>query len=959
MRAVISFLFKSGWLPGLLLLFSLHAAAQNTRVSGVVQDQARNALAGASIFLFSVDSSLADQGSTNRKGAFDLSVRPGEYRLRIRYLGFADYEQAIRVGTSDLNVGVLRLTEKNAMLNPVDVKEDAPATVLKGDTTEFNSKAFKTNPDATAEDLLAKMPGITMQNGKVQAQGEDVKQVTVDGQPFLGDDPNAALRNLPAEIVDRVQVFDRASDQSQFTGFDDGNTSKTINIVTKTQFRNGTFGRFFAGYGTDETYKAGGNLNVFKDQRRLSVLAQANNINEQNFSNDDLLGVLSGSGGNAGGRRGPGGRGGGRGGRGQNAAQQNGAEGSDFLVDQRNGITATQAFGINYSGKWREKTQFAGSYFFNHSDNDALSTLFRQYLSNENSGLVYAENSRNESLNNNHRLNIRLEHKLDTFNSILFQPRLSAQQNSGASILEAANSAGTILLNDSRSTLRPDLKGLRLSAPLLLRHRFGQRGRTLSLQVSPAYNSSDGVSEQNAVNRYFSNVPFSDSLDQHSDLNKKSTGFSSNLIWTELLKGNRLLLFNYALNLNNNDSDKQTFNTAGSVARLDTLLSNIFDNQYLAQSFGLGIRMRKGIANLSGGLAYQWASLSSTQQFPRPDAFRKNFQSILPNAMLQFRFSRQEILRINYRTANNPPGIDQLQNVVNNNNPLLLSAGNPDLKQDFQHTFNVRYSKVTPARSTSFFVLLGGSVTQHYVGNSTYLANGDTSIAGIFLAKGAQLVRPENLDGYFNLRAFANYGVPISKIKTNLNLNAGIQYTRTPGLINGARNEAQTPSFSLGVVLSSNISEKVDFTISSNSAYSLVDNSLQKELNTRYFNQNTRARFNLMPWKGLVLQSDLTHQFYSGLSAGFNQNFLLWNAGIGYKFLKDRKAEIRLSAFDLLGQNANIQRSASELYIEDARYNALQRYFMVSFTYQIKQFKAESQQISPTGARRRNGFEGG
>jgi hypothetical protein len=914
-------------------------------VTGIITDAAGSPLPGAeAVLLHPKDSTLISGAVSDARGKFTLSNGNGVCLLRIRYLGYADYFKQLSIDQKPVWLGKIPMTEQNTQIKTVQIEDKVPTAVVKGDTTEFNAKAFKTHPDANVEDLVSKMPGITTQNGKIQAQGEDVKQVLVDGKPFMGDDPNAVLKNLPADVVDKIQVFDKTSDQAQFTGFDDGNTSKTLNIITLKRFRNGTFGRLYAGYGQDDHYKAGGSVNIFKDKRRISILGQFNNINDQNFSTEDLLGVMAGGGGQGGGRGG-GGFGGGRNGGG---GQQNDA--SSFLVAQQSGLTNTRALGVNYSDKWGSKTDVTASYFINYTGNNALSDIYRQYFSKQNAGLNYLENDNITGNNVNHRFNLRLETQIDSFNSILIQPKLSLQQNWGNQVVAGQNQLSGARLNDTRNALAPNLTGFNGNLPVLLRHKFAKKGRTISLQVTPGYNTSQGDSRLTALSRFYTDtLSTADSLNQRSNLNKVGKVLSSNLQYTELLSESSQLSFNYAINYNNNNSDKKTYDNRNQEDSLVSKLSNVFNSVYLTQSGGAAYRYHKGIANASVGVAYQWAELKNEQQFPLVAGFRKTFESVLPNAMLQLRFSKEQNLRIFYRTSNNPPGIDQLQNVVNNNNPLQLSAGNPDLKQDFQHSLNIRYNVVKTATSRSFFVLLGGSATHNYVGNNTWLATKDTTVSGIQVARGAQFSRPTNLQGYYNLRSFVNYSFPVFAKKININLNTGVTYSRTPGLINGLQNNAGSTSVPLGAVISSNISEKFDFTLSSSSSFNQVRNDLQANLNSHYFSQSSRIKLNILPWKGLVLQSDLTHQYTSGLSQTYNQNYFLWNAAIGYKFLKNKQADLRLVAYDLLKQNVNIQRTTTDLYLQDARYNTLQRYYMLVFTYTLKQFPTQPRGEFPGG----------
>jgi hypothetical protein len=286
--------------------------------------------------------------------------------------------------------------------------------------------------------------------------------------------------------------------------------------------------------------------------------------------------------------------------------------------------------------------------------------------------------------------------------------------------------------------------------------------------------------------------------------------------------------------------------------------------------------------------------------------------------------------------------VAQLQNVPDNTNPLQLRIGNENLKQDYRHDIRMRYSASNTEKGSGFFVFLSGTFTQNYIGNSTIIASNDTIVDnGIELKRGAQISRPENLNGFMSVRLFSTYSKALSKIKSNLNINAGVNFSRTPGEVNNSLNYVNTPATSLGLVLVSNISEKIDFTISSTSNLSVSRNLLRQQLNNTFFSQNNRARINWLFWKGFVFQSDVLYQLNTGLSEGFNQNFVQWNAALGYKFGKKKEADLRFSVYDILNQNRSIQRTVTETYIEDVQSNILQRYYMLTFTYQLKFFKGE------------------
>lgn len=909
---------------------------QTFAVEGKITEQKNAPAIGASVIILKNDSSFLKGTTTSETGSFKIEgVVSGNYLLKISYLGFTDYYKSISVNENK-TLDNIKLTSTVKKLDEIKIETDAIMATQSGDTTSYNAKAFKVNKDANAEDLVTKMPGVSVVDGKVQAQGEDVKQVFVDGKPFFGDDANSVLKNLPAEVIDKVQVFDKKSDQSQFTGFDDGNSSKTINIVTKTQFRNGIFGKAYGGYGYLDKYKGGLVINRFKEKQRFTVLVLSNNINEQNFSSEDLLGVMSSSGGNNSNR---GNRGGGSGRSGRGGSP--GGSSESFLVDIKNGIINTNAAGINYSDNWGKKTSVSAAYFFNWTDNKATSVLLRDYIIGSNNGLQYDENNVSRSNNYNHRLNLKFEYKIDSLNTITLQPRLSLQTNEGLNKLVGENTR-SVVISSTDNSYKSNLEGYTIAVPVSFRHSFAKKGRTFSVDLNPNFNGNKGTSKMQTFNSYYADTLYVDSLDQRSLLNKSGFNSASNITYTEPLSKATFLSVNYIFTYNFSASEKNTFNRDlinYDYSLQDTLLSNVFDNTYLAHSAGLTYRHSYDKLNFSLGVNAQYAELYKQQTFPSIYKGGRSFQSFLPNAQLQYRFDKNRNIRMNYRTNNTPPSVDQLQDVLNNGNSLQLSTGNSDLNQNFQNNFSIRYQGVNTEKSTSLFILLGGTYTDNYIGNSTIIANQDTVVFNdIALAKGSQITRPVNLDGYFNLRFFFNYSFALKKLKSNLNINAGCNYNNVPALINNETNYSNTTAPSLGLVLSSNVSEQIDFTISSNSSYNDVTNTIQPDLNSSYLQQNSKVKLNFNPKGGFVFTAEYSNQYYAGLSDAFNQNISLLNAAIGYKFLKDKRADIRLFVFDILGQNNSIQRNITETYIEDTQTNILQRYFMLTFTYNIKKY---------------------
>ena len=420
----------------LLLLFAgfvSQVSGQGITLSGMVKDGKTNEeLLGVTVLLINQIDSTQQKGTVaGTAGSFSIqNVEEGNYFLRLSFIGYTTREIKIQVTNTDKNLGIIKLSEDGKRLEEFTVEEKMVRVEQEGDTTSYNAGAYKTNPDATVEDLVTKMPGITVENGQVKAHGEDVKRVLIDGEEFFGEDAIVALKNLPAEIVDKIQVFDRMSDQARFTGFNDGEEYKALNIVTKPGMNVGQFGKLYAGYGSSDRYIAGGNVNFFNGSRKISLIGMSNNINQQNFADEDILGVLST--GSEQSRRGRGGRGGG------------GA--NNFMTGQQNGITQTHSLGLNYADKWGEKIKVSGSYFFNNANNSNSSLTNRQFIIADGIGQRYNEWQQSGSDNFNHRLNMKVEYDIDSSNSLEIIPRLSLQQNKSTRLTDANTAFPTGLL---------------------------------------------------------------------------------------------------------------------------------------------------------------------------------------------------------------------------------------------------------------------------------------------------------------------------------------------------------------------------------------------------------------------------------------------------------------------------------------------------------------------------------
>ncbi|MES2848482.1 MAG: TonB-dependent receptor, partial [Bacteroidota bacterium] len=692
--------------------------AQVNTIKAIVTDETnKKPLRGTTIsLLLRKDSSLVKTTLSDSSGKFEFNgLATDSFILKAEATGYQDYLAFVYLKDGENDLGTYAMTRKGTDLENVTIVAKTPPVTQKGDTVQYSASQYKVNVDANAEDLIKKMPGITVDNaGTVTAQGDQVKKVTVDGKDFFGDDATAALKNLPAEIIDKIQVFDRLSDQAQFTGFDDGNTTKSINIVTKTGVKNGQFGRVYAGYGTDDRYSAGGNVSFFNGDRRWSFAGLFNNVNQQNFSNEDLLGVTSSSGNS--GRQGGGNRGGG------NRGGGNSGNSNNFLVGQQSGISTTNSFGINYGDKWGKKIEVTGSYFFNNSKNGNEQLSNAEYFIKNAANQLYDENTISSSDNYNHRVNLRMEYKMDSFNSFVFTPSISFQKNAGDNAVDGIR---YYTLNDLISSTEynrsSNTSGFNTNNNLLYRHAFAKKGRTISVNVGVGGNHREGDIFLQSANQYTDSLSVDDFLRQQTSQLVNGTNYSGNISYTEPIGKQGQLQFSYSPSVSKSKSDQEVnqFDSVTSkYALFDTSLSNKFDNKVTSHNAGMSYRVGNRDNMFAIGLSYQNTELNSEQVFPQQTTVNKAFNNLLPNLMWRKKFNTKSSIRVNYRASTNAPSISQLQNVVNNNsNPLFLSMGNPDLKQQFTNTLSARYTFTNTAKGKTFFANVYLQQANDYIGN--------------------------------------------------------------------------------------------------------------------------------------------------------------------------------------------------------------------------------------------------
>lgn len=913
-------------------VFPLVLMAQS--LSGTVTDKTtKEGLISATVQLVASDGK-SSYTSTDLNGNFQFKkLQPGTYTLQVTYVGYKSYKAKQTLSEGQEKRVKIEMSEDAQLLGEVSVQGRATRAEQQGDSLLYNAEAFQVMMGSSAEDLLAKMPGIVVEGGTIQAQGEQVQKVLVDGKEFFDGDVNLAIKNLPSDVIASIEVFDKKSEQAEFTGFDDGEEIKTINIVTKSGFRQGTFGEVSGGYGTDDRYKVNGNLNFFNDDRRISVLGMSNNVNQQNFSQEDLAGVMSA--GNSG--RGRGGRGGGGGGQ---PGAPGGGNASNFMVGTLGGVTSANGFGLNYVDQWGEKWKMTGSYFFNQSDNLTQQQTDREYFESVLPGMTYSEYQENSMKNWNHRFNMKLDYQMTERTSLQFRPTLSFQNNDSYGLLQGQNLVNGTTDSETETTSMGKSNAYNIGADLMLRHRFLKEGRTLSLMLSGKMSNTDSDTYTDYLNMLYG-LELSQVTDDYSQwkqtMNRQYT-LRSNLSYTEKLTDNLQLQLGYKMSYTDSENDKKTYDRSAVTDlydQLDESLSNEYQSGYLTQAGNVGLRYRAGKLSAMLGVDAQWANLKGDLVYPQPDGLSHKYFSVLPSFTLRYSLDRTNSFQLRYRSRSSSPSVTDLQNVIDNSNPLFLSAGNPNLDQQVSHTVNLRYLRTTKSGHT-FIAMVGATIQQDYVADSTFVAREDIALSPtVTLNKGSQFTRPVNLDGYYSLQSMVTYGFPVDFLRSNINFSLSANYANVSTIFDGVESRTRELNLIPKLIIGSNISKNLDFTASYSAGINKMFSSLDTAAESDYVTHTAAAKLGWTFFWGLTFRSTFNYIGYTGLDTG-TEDYFLWNLSLGKKFLKNNAAEIRIEAFDVLKQNQAFTHRTGSNYYDYVNSNVLQPYAMISFVYTIR-----------------------
>lgn len=888
------------------LIFTLLCLAQtvysqsSTVVEGSVLDTAGLPMNHVMIRLLSVEDSLT--GITNANGIFHFEqVQARSFRIKTHYLGVSAESPLFSIDSNHKGIFTLQpitlktisnqLAEVIVRIDPVKVKED---------TIEYDAAAYKLKPSAMTEDLLKKLPGITVDaKGTVTAQGKEVTKIKVNGKDFFGGDVLTATKNLPADVISNIQVIDDYGEQAKYTRIKSGEPEKVININIKKSKNRGGFGNVSAGVGTNDRYQFSTSLNNFKDDLQVSLIGGVNNTNTNGLN-----------------------------------------RGSGFGSAGDNGQSMNQSAMLNIRNKWGKKWSFYSNYYFTRRESITSSTNYTQDFNPLNTRIT-DQNSNGQSQNIAHSGEINLEYDPDTLNHFNINPSFNyttyGAENSNASRLYRP---GFFTSNTGRSS--GDNTNASMSIRGSYNHRFRKPGRNLQVNGTISYNSSD---QERAVNNAYYNIDsagtdtlhpapvFSTTRQQQSiGDNNNNIRTSANLSYTEPLSKSLFLELNMNWNGNSNrnnhivyDIDSQT-----NEAVLNPRQTNLFRYYFNTQRYGFNLRKVAEKYNYTIGMVVQPSQLEGNTEGKNIHT-EYRFINWMPAARFVYNFTKSSSLSVNYSGSSREPGYAQLQPVVDSSNLTNIVIGNPDLKAEFTNRVYVNFNRYDKQSGTTLYMNVSVDQTQNKIVNNTFNAVEGTGITTTY----------RNTDGFYRLFANASFTRPFAKKKYNVTISANSTYSNNISYTDNLRNNGYTWNIRPAARFYIDISEVIDAEF--NTAY-----SVNKTL-TRYTGNSVTTRTQTLSlgisgknyfFKDWTLGYDYTKNFNYGFGSSVQSNPDLLHLYVEYAFLKKKTAALRLQAFDVFNENTGINRSVNGTTVTDSRNMRLGRYFLLVFNLKIQQFKA-------------------
>ena len=874
------------------------------------------------------DSVFVTGKASNKNGSFSIPINNGNYIVHMTYIGYEDVFKNITITSRSpsVNLGNILLQDDNFLLDDAVVTAKAPEIVVKGDTIEYNADSYKVTESAVIEDLLKRMPGVEIDNdGKITVNGQEIKKILVDGKEFFSDDPKVASKNLPAKMVDKLQVLERRTDMSLMTGFDDGDEEMVINLTVKPGMKEGVFGNAFAGYGSQDRYEANAMVNYMRNSDQLTFLGGLNNTNNAGFS--DLASAMFGSMG--GGRRGRGGWGG------------------------SSGITKSANGGLNFSKEFSEKLKLGGNIRYGDTNTDRTSNVFTQNLLS--SGNTFEkENNISNNYSQNINMDFRLEWEPDSMTKFIFRPNASFYNNNRTELGDfVTTSAEGDTINHGDSEYFSKGNGKNISGTLEVSRKLSSTGRVLSMSIGGGLNDSEN-NGTNLSNTLYNGSRPDDIIDQRVKNTNNGNNMRLYASYVEPLGNNNFLqlAYNYRFNRSESDKDTRKKDSNDEYTVLDTAYSKRLENNFHNQNLELNFRASREKYNYMLGISMQ-PSKSESKTYKGESLEGDVSQSVInfaPMGQFNYMWSRQNNLRINYNGSTDQPSVNQLSSVIDISDPLNISYGNPDLKPAFNHRLRIRYRNFDPEKNRSYMFMTNAGFTVNDIVSSRITEQ----------QTGKKESTYENVNGNWNANARFMTNQPLGNIKFTMFSMTFASYNNSNGFSSIRLSPTEDPitekntskRLNLGETLGVNYrSDLFDLSVRGNVSYNKVNNTLPGQQDQEYFNYGGNAQTTIYLPFDFLIESDLNYSTNSGYADGFEQKELLWNASISKQLFKQKNGTLRFKIYDILKEKSDIRRSVTSNYIRDTTTNTLTSYFMFHFVYRFNIFKGGSSGVDTESMR--------
>lgn len=884
------------------------AAQNNIRITGTVLDKTDNSpVEQASVrILKERDSTYVTGLATDDAGKFLVTVSPGKYIVSVSYLGYKESFTNVDASKKSVIMDNILLSADGIMLNEAVVTAKAAEIAVRGDTVEYNADSYKVQPSAVVEDLLKKMPGAEVDSdGKITINGKEIKKILVDGKEFFSDDPKVASKNLPAAMVDKLQVLDRKSDMAQMTGFDDGDDETVINLTIKKNMKQGLYGSATAGMGNNDRYGVSGIANYMLNDNQFTLMGGSNNTNNEGFTD------------NAG-----------------NTFR--GFRPSGINFGGGNGIIESTTGGFNFAMTPSSKFKWGGNSRGGSTENDVITSKHvEQFTTNDPKGNLF-QDTHNKGINKSDNLgaNLRFEWTPDSLTKVIFSPSFQYGRNRSSNESDFLTTYENVndSINWGSSTYMSEGDSRSGNARLDVSRTLGKKGRVLSLSLSGGFSdlNNDIANWSSKTTRIDSRPDSISIIDIHSRQDNNGYNWRAYMSYVEPIGRNNFIQLNYSFRKNYSVADQNTFKNDGSgnYTIVDSTATKNLKNNFINQEIGLNFKSVRARYNYTIGVMLQPSKTDNWIITPKE---RSNVSySVLnyaPVAQFNYLWDKRHNLRIDYSGSTTQPTTTQLSSARDESDPLNITYGNPNLQPTFTNQFRLRYQKFNPEKASTLMIFGGFNLISDDIVSQT------TTFAG-----GRQETTFKNMNGNWNSNLRLIMNKPLKNKKFSVNSMTFGSYTHNTAYIDTLQNTANTLNLAENLGLQYR-SDLFDFGIRGNIRYTTTGNSLSNIDNTTIYNYGGSFNTTVYLPYNFVIDTDIAYSANSGATQGFELNEWLWNASVSKQVFKAKNGTIKFNIYDILHQKTNVTQSFQTQSVSQTVTNVLGSYFMFSFIYRFQIFK--------------------